>query len=159
METPLIKRAKWYVYELVNPCTGKVFYVGKGAGDRINAHEREARSRRRRQINQSKVDEIRSIWKVGKDLQKRKVAYFWCELAAYQCEAARIQEYEDLTNIVNGTNRNPKMLSFFNLLADVIVRGSQESLGKMVKYFPRDRLPMQEHKQLWDAAVNYGRRA
>lgn len=33
---------RYYVYALRDPRDGKVFYVGKGVGDRINAHVREA---------------------------------------------------------------------------------------------------------------------
>lgn len=33
---------RYYVYALRDPRDGKVFYVGKGIGDRINAHVREA---------------------------------------------------------------------------------------------------------------------
>jgi hypothetical protein len=37
---------KYYVYELVDPRTSRVFYVGKGRGKRMHAHEREAIIRR-----------------------------------------------------------------------------------------------------------------
>ena len=33
-----IINAKWYVYELSDPTTGRVFYVGKGCGDRMYQH-------------------------------------------------------------------------------------------------------------------------
>jgi hypothetical protein len=39
MET---NKYKWYVYELIDPRTNRPFYVGKGSGNRIDHHEKEA---------------------------------------------------------------------------------------------------------------------
>ncbi len=33
---------RYYVYALSDPRNGRVFYIGKGIGDRINAHTRDA---------------------------------------------------------------------------------------------------------------------
>ena len=34
----------YYVYELVDPASGEVFYVGRGVGERAYAHEKEAKT-------------------------------------------------------------------------------------------------------------------
>lgn len=90
--------AKWYVYELVDPRDNSVFYVGKGSGNRIDAHEYEAR----KGVCSYKCNKIRQLWLENLTVLKRKVAYFWDEKAAYQHEAERIAQYPDLTNVVIG---------------------------------------------------------
>lgn len=96
-------KAKWYVYELINPVTNSVFYVGKGAGDRINAHEREAL----KGVCSEKCKQIISIIKADLKIQKIKCAYFWSEEAAYDHETDRINMYglENLTNRIAGGQR------------------------------------------------------
>ena len=47
----------FYVYQHKNPNTKEVFYVGKGTGDRINDHEREAR----RGVCSKKTNKINKI--------------------------------------------------------------------------------------------------
>jgi hypothetical protein len=92
--------AVWYVYELIDPRTDMVFYVGKGARNRLDAHENEAKSG----INSYKCNKIRSIWEDGHQIVKRKVAQFWDETAAYEHEAERIAEIglANLTNVLPG---------------------------------------------------------
>lgn len=91
-------RYKWYVYELVDPRDGKVFYVGKGCNNRVHNHEKEAK----RGIDSHKCRKIRSIWSDGLSVLKNKVAYFNDEQFAYVVEADRIAEYglKNLTNEV-----------------------------------------------------------
>lgn len=95
--------AIWYVYELIDPRDGQVFYVGKGKGDRLNSHEMEARTGH----PSFKCNKIRSIWQDGHQIVKQKVATFWDEDAAYECEEARINEIglDALTNIFGGGRR------------------------------------------------------
>ena len=38
----MAEEARFYVYELIDPRDGKVFYIGKGQGRRIYGHEAEA---------------------------------------------------------------------------------------------------------------------
>lgn len=52
---------EFYVYELRDPRNGLPFYVGKGKGDRINAHEREAR----KGVSSPKCERIKEIWAAG----------------------------------------------------------------------------------------------
>lgn len=95
--------AIWYVYELIDPRNGQVFYVGKGKGNRINEHEAEAKT----DHPSYKCNKIRSIWAAGHKVVKQKVAMFWDEEAAYQHEEDRIAEIglDNLTNIIGGGRR------------------------------------------------------
>jgi hypothetical protein len=91
---------KWYVYELVDPRTDTVFYVGKGTGNRMHNHEREAA----KGVCSEKTSRINEITCAGLNVGKRKVAVFWDEQAAYDHEADRIVDYglESLTNAIPG---------------------------------------------------------
>ena len=93
-------RAEWYVYELTDPRDNTVFYVGKGKHRRIDDHEWEAENNN----SSHKCNKIRSIWAEGLKIGKRKIALFWDERAAYECEAERIDEIglENLTNVLPG---------------------------------------------------------
>lgn len=99
----LQRLAIWYVYELIDPRNGQVFYVGKGKDNRINEHEAEAKT----DHPSYKCNKIRSIWAAGHEVVKQKVAMFWDEEAAYQHEEDRIAEIglNNLTNIFGGGRR------------------------------------------------------
>lgn len=84
---------RYYVYTLTDPRDGAVFYVGKGCGSRINAHEREANT-----VDSPKCRRIRDIWAAGQSVAKSKIAYFASERAAYAYEARLIAELPGLTN-------------------------------------------------------------
>ena len=86
----------FYVYELIDPRDGAVFYVGKGKRDRIDAHEGEAF----RGITSNKCDRIREIWAAGKRVDKREVARFMLAVDALAYEAERMSWYVNLTNVV-----------------------------------------------------------
>jgi hypothetical protein len=91
---------KWYVYELVDPRSNTVFYVGKGTKDRILDHEREAK----RGVCSEKTNKINEILASKNEVGKRKVAYFCDEQAAYDHETEVIASYglDNLTNIMPG---------------------------------------------------------
>ena len=91
---------RFYVYELIDPRTGLVFYVGKGCRDRIDQHEVEARKGRQSR----KCAQIRDIEASGFTVGKRRTAHFTCEQAAYDAEAELITFYglANLTNVIPG---------------------------------------------------------
>lgn len=99
----------YYVYELIDPRCGNVFYVGKGIRKRIDAHELEARAGRQSR----KCDRIREIEACGLSVVKRKVELFLDEKDAYNFEAARIREIglENLTNMTPGGG-SPRRYTF-----------------------------------------------
>lgn len=88
-----------YVYTLAYP-DGKVFYVGKGTGDRIFDHEREAGQGK--QTEKCRV--IRQIWASGNEVVKTKVQENMADEVAYRLEKDLISMYgrEHLTNMDNG---------------------------------------------------------
>lgn len=58
-----------YVYLLVDPRDGVIFYVGKGSGDRVLDHEREALAGGKG-CNDKKCDRIRAIHASGHEVKK-----------------------------------------------------------------------------------------
>lgn len=91
---------RFYVYELVDPRSGKVFYVGKGHGSRMYDHDWEAQ----RGYRSRKCQTIRDIWAAGLAVQRRKAAHFSEESDAYAAEADLIRPIglANLTNVVAG---------------------------------------------------------
>jgi hypothetical protein len=93
-------QARWYVYELVDPRTDKAFYIGKGTGKRLEAHEKEAFG----QVCSKKTSRIKEIWASGAEVQKRINAVFWDEQSAYDHETDMIAMVglKNLTNVLPG---------------------------------------------------------
>lgn len=100
------KKAKWYVYQLIDPRTKKPFYIGKGTGNRIDHHEKEALNG----VCSHKCYKINKIQKVGLKIIKQKIAYFWDEQYAYEIEEHLIKTTPNLTNVVNRMERFKEML-------------------------------------------------
>lgn len=81
-------RNNWfYVYQLIDPRDGQIFYVGKGRGERLYAHEKDAR----KGIPGAKCDKIREIIDAGLEIDKRIVALFADEQKAleFECQLMR----------------------------------------------------------------------
>lgn len=95
----------YYVYTLTDPRDNKVFYVGKGKGNRINAHELEAK----RSNETEKQKRINAIWAQDLSVIKKIVKRFNDELKAYQYEDKLIKKFglENLTNMVCSGTRKP----------------------------------------------------
>ncbi len=93
------EKLKTYVYRLIDPRNGETFYVGKGQGDRVFAHIREQvggddpnnKLRRIREIRRSGFDVAHVIHRHGMD-----------EGTAFEVEAALIDAYPGLTNLIGG---------------------------------------------------------
>jgi len=79
---------------------GRVFYVGKGSGDRINQHEREAE----RGCACHKCNIIRKVWRSGGEIQKEIVFRTSDEREALDYEIELIRHYgrENLANLTDG---------------------------------------------------------
>lgn len=97
---------EYYVYTLVRP-DGRVFYIGKGKGDRIFDHDSEARKGHRCY----KCNVIRKIWRQGKTYQRYFVFTTTDEDEAYAYECELIAQYgrKNLANLTDGGEglRNP----------------------------------------------------
>lgn len=100
----------FYVYDLIDPRDGSVFYVGKGTGDRHREHVRDAKNG----ASGPKCDRIRDILSAGLTVEWKIVREFDDELAAYAYEKRRISRIglQNLTNIApgGGAVREPKEL-------------------------------------------------
>lgn len=92
----------FYVYFLVDPRTGEIFYVGKGKGSRMSCHVAVVRAGRT--DNPAKCDRIREIMACGLQVEEVKFGSYGSEALAYSVERgliASLKEY-GLTNIANG---------------------------------------------------------
>ena len=95
---------QYYVYQLIDPRNSKPFYVGKGKGERIYAHEREAEGK----SQHPKCRVIREIKELGYVIEYKILKRFEDEEQAYLYEAEVILDIglENLTNLVHGGNIN-----------------------------------------------------
>lgn len=100
LETKSGMNADYYVYELIDPRDGSVFYVGKGKGNRIASHE--AMARKGRIDNPAKYARIREIWDAGLEVERRYVRRGLTETEAFALERQMIDAVDGLTNIVGG---------------------------------------------------------
>jgi len=96
----------FYVYLLLRP-NGCPFYVGKGLGDRVNNHEKEARRKRICRCRKCKV--IRAIWASGGTVGKQIIFSTRDEQEAYRIEALTIQRFR--RQLVNILDYDPNLLN------------------------------------------------
>jgi hypothetical protein len=93
----------YYVYALIDPRDNKIFYVGKGVGDRVFAHVQCA-------INDDaetdKLDTIREIIKAEKEVKHYILRHKLTEHEAYIVESAFIDflTHSDFDFVANITN-------------------------------------------------------
>lgn len=92
----------YYVYVLVDPRTDRIFYVGKGTGDRLLQHGREADLLADSQRQSDKVRLIRELRALGVEPRHDVVRHGLPEPEALLVEAALIDCLTGLTNRVAG---------------------------------------------------------
>ncbi len=107
------EKLQYYVYLLKDPETGQVFYVGKGAGDRIFAHLNRAL---RSPQACDKLEKIRAIQEKGSAVQHIIHRHGLTEKEAFEVESALIDfiGLDELTNVVRGYDsdiRGPMTIS------------------------------------------------
>jgi hypothetical protein len=94
----------YYVYVLIDPQDGQIFYVGKGTGDRPSSHDREARLTLEPGKSKKKTERIQHITAAGLkplvDIVRHGIE---TEAEAFQIEAALIDCLRpSITNIDDG---------------------------------------------------------
>ena len=92
----------FYVYALVDPRDGEIFYVGKGTGKRLLAHGLEADILSGGRGNQAKLARIREIRASGIEPRLDVIRHSLSESEALLVEAALIDTLRGLTNAVSG---------------------------------------------------------
>jgi hypothetical protein len=93
------EKLKTYVYRLIDPRNGDTFYVGKGRGDRVFAHIREEVGA---EDPGNKIRRIREIRAAGFEVGHVIHRHGMDEKTAFEVEAALIDAYPGLTNVVGG---------------------------------------------------------
>jgi hypothetical protein len=98
----VVEKLKTYVYRLIDPRNGETFYVGKGKGNRVFAHIRGDEVLEGDEID-NKLKRIREIRLAGFEVAHVIHRHGMDEATAFEVEAALIDAYPGLTNIVGGT--------------------------------------------------------
>jgi len=95
------RKLKTYVYRLIDPRNGETFYVGKGRGNRVFSHIRAEQNLEGDDLD-NKVKRIREIRLAGFEVAHVIHRHGMDDKTAFEVEAALIDAYPGLTNIVGG---------------------------------------------------------
>jgi len=95
------RELKTYVYRLIDPRNGETFYVGKGRGNRVFSHI-HMEAGLEDDEKDPKLERIRSIRLSGFEVAHVIHRHGMGEETAFEVEAALIDAYPGLTNIVSG---------------------------------------------------------
>ncbi len=101
--TPYVsEQLKAYVYLLIDPRDGEIFYVGKGNGNRVFDHALDALADK--ETSSDKLDRIREIRAAGCEVRHELLRFGLTDRTALEIEAAAIQllGLSELTNKVEG---------------------------------------------------------
>lgn len=103
-EKSLIALGDFYVYALLDPRTNQIFYIGKGTGNRVFAHEKELLNTSEDKLKLKIISEIKAE---GLQVKKIIVNSNLTESEAFAAEASLINIFRyisniQLTNIVAG---------------------------------------------------------
>lgn len=110
---------KYYVYRLIDPRNGETFYVGKGQGNRVFAHiAAEQKKLEGDGLMDNKLQRIHAIHLAGFKVAHVIHRHGMDEETAFAVEAALIEAYPGLANIVGGVGSNENGV----MHADQIIR-------------------------------------
>lgn len=100
------EKLRYYVYALVDPRDGTIFYVGKGKGDRVFQHAAAARAVDGEKPGELKLNRIREIHQGGDAVVVEIIRHGLDEDEAFEVEAAVIDVLRltghELTNKARG---------------------------------------------------------
>jgi hypothetical protein len=99
------RKLRTYVYRLIDPRNGETFYVGKGKDNRVFSHIRAEQNLEGDDLD-NKVKRIREIRLAGFEVAHVIHRHGMDEKTAFEVEAALIDAYPGLTNIVDGAGGN-----------------------------------------------------
>lgn len=110
--------AGFYVYALIDPRNGAIFYIGKGIGGRVLKHEE--RTRRGLIQNRNKASHIQEIFSCGAEVIKRVLFITEHEEIALAIEERTINtlKYSGLTNIIGGASSIPRLRNYAGAVAE-----------------------------------------
>ncbi|MCQ2246644.1 MAG: endonuclease [Bacteroidaceae bacterium] len=123
--TTAVKEAlQYYVYCLVDPRDNKIFYIGKGIGDRVFQHAEDALNEN---LSSLKLDTIRDIISNGLEVKYFIIRHGLDESSAFLVESTLIDllTYEPvntemvLTNIVSGHHQWDKGIKTVNEIFEI----------------------------------------
>jgi hypothetical protein len=95
------EKLAFYVYLLSDPRDDRIFYVGKGVGNRVFAHAHDALDE---QLSSDKLERIRDIRASGRSVRYELLRFGLTSREAYEVESSAIQllGMNELLNIVGG---------------------------------------------------------
>lgn len=114
----VVEKLKSYVYRLIDPRNGETFYVGRGIGNRLYSHILDELGKESDEVG-DKLRRIREIRLAGFDVAHVVHRHGMDPSAAKEVEAALIDAYSGLTNIMGGESSGERGV----MHADEIVRG------------------------------------
>jgi uncharacterized protein len=118
----VIEKLGYYVYLLIDPTTEKVFYVGKGIGNRLFAHINSAITSPQ---DSDKLEKIRFIQSQGLQVKHSIIRHGLTEKEAFEVEAALIEfiGIQELTNLVIGRASDSRgLMSVTDIIAKYSAR-------------------------------------
>jgi uncharacterized protein len=110
----VLKELNWYVYRLIDPRNGHTFYVGKGKGNRVFQHAKNALVLQEiaeddREYLDLKNQRILEILASGMEVMHVIHRHgITDENVAYEVEASLIEAYEGLANIAGGVDNTER---------------------------------------------------
>lgn len=96
-EKSLLALGDYYVYGLIDPRDKKLFYIGKGTGNRVFNHEKESKTSP--VSDKLKLKKITEIIESGYEVEKIIINSNLTEAEAYAAEAALINAFNYVSNI------------------------------------------------------------
>jgi len=101
----VINQLRYYVYRLIDPRNGQTVYIGKGKGNRVFDHVKGNIGDDEDSLSE-KLFKIYEIKNAGFEVQHVIHRHGMDESTAIEVEAALIDAYPGITNVLNGSGSN-----------------------------------------------------